>query len=168
MIANTSSYRARTTYAIGVDPGVSTGLFVLRGDGFVAHRQQGTPSQVLDDFALRFPFLCAGTTDVLVGCERYVQDQSNHKTAQPAPLQVIGVVAQLARLHQWDVKFQSPADAKALVSNNVLRELGLYTTAAQVEARDANDVNDAARHAVTVLAHHRASLFERLLAGIGA
>lgn len=160
--------RARTTYAVGVDPGPSTGLFVLRGDGFVLHRQQGTPSQVLDDLALRLPFLCLPSSTVLVGCERYVQDQTNHRSAQPVPLQVIGVVEQLARLHQWSFHLQAPADAKLLVPNPLLRELRLYTTAAEVEQRDANDVNDAARHALTVLAQRRASLFDLILTRIGA
>lgn len=165
---STADYRARTTYAVGVDPGPSTGLFVLRGDGFVVHRQQGTPSQVLDDLSLRLPFLCLPSSDVVAGCERYVQDQSNHRTAQPVPLQVIGVLAQLARAHGWLLRLQAPADAKTLAPNSLLRDLGLYTTATQVEQRDANDVNDAARHALTVLAHHRASLFDRLLTHIGA
>lgn len=162
------SYRARTTYVVGVDPGVSTGLFVLRGDGFVLHRQQGTPSQVLDDLPLRFPFLCEPSGDVLVGCERFVQDQSNHRTAQPVPLQVIGVVEQLARTYGWRMHLQAPADAKTLAPSSLLRDLGLWTTPSQVERRDANDVNDAARHALTALAHHRASLFDRLLGHIGA
>lgn len=160
-------YRARTTYAVGVDPGPSTGLFVLRGDGFVMHRQQGTPSQVLDDLALRFPFLCVGSTDVLVGCERYVQDQGNHRSAQPVPLQVIGVVAQLARLHLWSFHLQAPADAKAMFTNSLLRTLQVYTTAAQAEHRDANDVNDAARHALLVLAQRRTSLFDGILTRFG-
>lgn len=162
-----SSYRTRTTYAIGLDPGASTGLFILRGDGFVVHRQQGTPPQVLDDFTLRFPFLCTENADVLVGCERYVQDQTNHKTAQTEPLQVIGVITQLARFHRWIFRLQAPADAKALASNTLLRNLKLYTQPRDVEQRDANDVNDAARHAVTVLAHHRASLFDYILTHFG-
>ena len=160
-------YRARTTYAVGVDPGPSTGLFVLRGDGFVMHRQQGTPSQVLDDLALRFPFLCVGSSDVLVGCERYVTDQTNHRSAQPVPLQVIGVVAQLSRLHQWAFHLQAPADAKAMFSNSLLRTLQVYSTAAQAEQRDANDVNDAARHALLVLAQRRTSLFDGILTRFG-
>lgn len=162
-----TNYRTRTTYAVGVDAGVSTGLLVLRGDGLVVHRQQGTPSQVLDDLALRLPFLCDGSSDVLVGCERYVQDQTNHKTAQPVPLQVIGVVAQLARTYGWKLHLQTPADAKALVGNTLLRDLRVWSTPRAVEQRDANDVNDAARHALMVLAHHRASLFDNLLTNIG-
>jgi hypothetical protein len=163
----TVGYQTRTTYAIGVDPGASTGVLVLRGDGLVVHRQQGTPSQVLDDFTVRLPFLCFASSDVIVGCERYVQDQTNHKTAQPAPLQVIGVVAQLARTYGWRFHLQAPADAKALVSNTMLKQLGLWSTGRDVEQRDANDVNDAARHALTVLAHRRASLFDNLLTSIG-
>jgi hypothetical protein len=161
------NHRARTTYALGVDPGSSTGLTVLRGDGRRLHVQQGTPSQVLDDLALRLPFLCLPGTDVLVGCERYVSDQTNHRSAQPVPLQVIGVVDQLARLHGWSFHLQAPADAKKLVPNALLRDLGLWTTAAEVERRDANDANDATRHALTVLAHRRASLFDHILTHFG-
>lgn len=164
------SFRARTTFAIGVDPGPSTGLVILRGDGFKLHVQQGTPSQVLDDFALRFPFLCTTLNTVLVGCERYVDSSGGagpRRSAQPVPLQVIGVVAQLARLHQWTFRLQAPADVKALVNNATLHELGLWTTASEVERRDANDVNDAMRHALGVLAFHRASLFDRILTGTG-
>lgn len=160
-------HRARTTYVVGVDPGPSTGLLVLRGDGFVMHRQQGTPSQVLDDLALRLPFLCVNSSDVLVGCERYVQDQTNHRSTQPVPLQVIGVVAQLARLHGWSFHLQAPADAKAMFSNSLLRTLGVYSTGAQVEQRDANDVNDAARHALLVLAQRRTSLLDGILTRFG-
>lgn len=161
-------YRARTTYAVGVDPGVSTGLFIMRGDGFVMHRQQGTPSQVLDDFTTRFPFLCVSSSDVVVGCERFVTTvETARRSAQPVPIQVIGIVAQLARLHGWLFRLQAPADAKALAPKVLLQSLKLYTTANQVEQRDANDVNDAARHAVTVLAHHRASLFDRILTNFG-
>lgn len=163
-----NTYRTRTTYAVGVDPGVSTGLTVLRGDGLQLHAAQGTPSQVLDDLVLRLPFLCAPGSDVLIGCERYVSSGGRTpRTAQPVPLQVIGVVEQLARLHQWAFYLQAPADAKALVPNHVLRDLNLWTSAAHVEQRDANDVNDATRHALTVLATHRTSLFDLILTSSG-
>lgn len=164
-----ADYRARTTFAIGVDPGVSTGLSILRGDGFRLHVQQGTPSQVLDDFALRFPFLCVVTTTVLVGCERFVQSGGHGpvRTTQPVPLEVIGIVGQLARLHNWTFRLQAPADAKALVSNALLRDLGLWASPSDVEQRDANDANDATRHALTVLAHHRASMFDHILTSSG-
>jgi hypothetical protein len=162
-----ADFRTRTTYAVGVDPGVSTGLAIVRGDGFRVHAQQGTPSQVLDDFALRFPFLCAWGSEVLVGCERFVQTSGHVSTSQPVPLQVIGVVEQLARLHQWTFRLQAPADAKALVPNSLLHDVGLYVRARDVEQHDANDANDATRHALTVLAHHRASMFDHILTSSG-
>lgn len=165
----TADYRTRTTYAVGVDPGVSTGLTVLRGDGLKLHTQQGTPSQVLDDLAVRFPFLCGRDVDVLVGCERFVQATGHGpvRSTQPIPLQVVGVVAQLTRLHAWKLYLQAPADVKALVPNSLLRDTGLWTTPRDVEQRDADDANDATRHALAVLAHHRASLFDLILTSSG-
>lgn len=164
-------HRARTTYAVGVDPGTSTGLCVLRGDGFRLHVQQGTPSQCLDDLTLRFPFLDSPGVDVLVGCERYVDPgggaPGQRRTAQPIAQQTIGVVAQLARFHGWLFRLQAPADVKAFVSNQMLHRMGLWATPRDVERRDANDANDATRHALTVLAHHRASLFDRILTSTG-
>lgn len=153
----------RTTFVVGVDPGESTGLAVVRGDGFRVHVQQGSPSVVLDDFTTRFPFLTQRGYDVLVGCERYVVTaETARRSAQPVPLQVVGVVAQLARLNGWPFYLQSPSDVKTLVDNAFLRRAGLWATPRDVERRDADDANDALRHALAALAHHRASLFERI------
>lgn len=164
-----SDIRARTTFAVGVDPGVSTGLSIVRGDGFRAHIQQGTPSQVLDDFSHRFPFLCVPSADVFVGCERFVvTDQTARNSAQPVPLQVIGIVAQLTRLHNWQFRLQSPSDVKRFVNNTVLRETRLWALPSDVEQHDANDANDATRHALTVLAFHRATMFDQILLRTGA
>lgn len=165
----TTDLRTRLTFAVGVDPGVSTGLSIVRGDGFWLHVQQGSPSLVLDDFAVRFPFLCLPNAEVLVGCERFViTEQTARNSAQPVPLQVIGIVEQLARLHQWRFWLQAPGDVKRLINNTVLRETGLWATPAHVEQHDANDANDATRHALAVLATHRASLFDRILLRTGA
>lgn len=159
-----TDHRVRTTYAVGIDPGVSTGMTILRGDGFKLHVQQGTPSQVLDDLALRFPFLCGPGADVLVGYERFVQTgDGTVRSAQPTTQQTVGVVGYVARLHGWQLHAQSPSDVKALAPNALLRDLNLWTTPRDVERSDANDANDATRHALAVLAHHRASLFDRLL-----
>lgn len=164
-----TDHQTRTTFAVGVDPGKSTGLAIIRGDGFRMHVQQGTPSQVLDDFSIRFPFLCVPSADVFLGCERFVvTEQTARNSAQPVPMQVIGIVEQLARLHGWRFRLQSPSDVKQFINNTVLRETGLWTLPRDVEQHDANDANDAMRHALTVLAHHRASLFDRILLRTGA
>jgi hypothetical protein len=164
-----TDHRTRTTFAVGVDPGPSTGLSIIRGDGVRVHIQQGSPSAVLDDFSIRFPFLCAPGADVLVGCERFVvTEQTARNSSQPVPLQVIGIVEQLARLHDWTFKLQSPSDAKHFVHNDVLRNAGLWVTGRDVEQHDANDANDATRHALMVLATHRATMFDQILLRTGA
>lgn len=47
---------------------------------------------------------------------------------------------------------QTPAQAKSLVSNEVLKNLGWYLTGKSVNYKDANDVNDAMRHLVYYIA----------------
>lgn len=157
----------RTTFAVGIDPGTSTGLAIIRGDGLRIHGEQGPPS-ILDDFTHRFPFLLYPGMDVLLACERFVVtvDTAKH-SAQPTAQEVIGVVARLGRLNNWRLYMQTPADAKAIAPNSLLVDLGLKLTGKDVERPDANDANDATRHALLVLAHHRASVFDSLLHGIG-
>lgn len=46
---------------------------------------------------------------------------------------------------------QTPAQAKSLVSNEVLKNLGWYPTGKDVGYKDANDVRDAYRHLVAFL-----------------
>jgi len=160
-----SQRNPRTTFVVGVDPGDSTGLAIIRGDGFRPHFEQGPPS-ILDDFTVRFAFLLNPGYDVLVACERFVVtvDTAKH-SAQPTAQQTIGVVARLCRLNVWPLHLQSPSDVKSLIPNALLRDLGLYLRGRDVDARDANDVNDAQRHALAALAYHRASMFDRLIPG---
>lgn len=163
MINHASTRNARTTFAVGIDPGDSTGLVVLRGDGFRVHAEQGPPA-ILDDFTTRFAFLRNPGNDVLVACERFVvtRDTARH-SSQPTAQRVIGVVAMLCRTNGWPLHLQSPSEAKRLVNNALLRDLKLHLRGRDVDRPDANDVNDAQRHALTVLAFHRASLFDALL-----
>jgi hypothetical protein len=153
----------RTTFAVGVDPGTSTGLSIIRGDGFRIHYEQGTPS-ILDDFSLRFSFLTNPGLDVLVACERFIvtRDTARH-SSQPAAQHVTGVVAQLCRIYGWPLHMQAPSDVKHLANNALLRDLKLFLSGRDVEQPDANDANDATRHALAVLAFHRSSLFDKIL-----
>ena len=151
-----------TTFIVGVDPGDSTGFAVIRGDGFRVHVAQGPP-HVLDDFTERFRFLTYPGIDVLVACERFVVTiETARHSSQPTALQVTGVVQLIARTHDWPFYLQTPADAKKLVPNFLLRDLGLYVTPRDVERPDANDANDAVRHALLCLAQRRASAFDVL------
>lgn len=157
----------RTVFAVGVDGGDSTGLSVIRGDGLRIHGEQGPPS-ILDDFTVRFAFLSHPGYDVLVACERFVVTvETAKRSAQPTAQQVVGVVRQLCRLNDWPLYLQTPADAKTIVPNSLLTDLGLKLRGRDVGRHDADDANDATRHALLVLAHHRASVFDALLRGIG-
>lgn len=162
-----TSRDARTTFAVGIDPGDSTGLAIVRGDGFRLHYEQGPPS-ILDDFEVRFAFLRSPGYDVLIACERFVVTANTARhSAQPIAQQVVGVVARLCRLNDWPLYMQSPFQVKKLVRNSLLADLGLLLRGQDVDQPDANDVNDAQRHALGVLAFHRASLFSNLITNIG-
>jgi hypothetical protein len=129
----------------------------------MAHYEQGPPS-ILYDFNDRFPFLRHPGMDVLVGCERFVTPPgATKRSAQPVAQQVVGVVEQIAVINGWKLRLQAPADAKALINDALLQLLRLWRVGRDVGCRDANDVNDASRHALTLLAQFRASMFATLL-----
>lgn len=152
-----------TVYSIGVDPGLSMGLYVLRNTerfGF----WQGTPMttlQALDLLLVKLRDDDPGAK-IIVACERYISTSRPGKTHQPIAQVVIGQVQLVVERHSIDIEWQAPADAKRFAPTTFLRKHGLYVTAREVNCRDANDVNDAARHAVLLLAKRFAAIFERL------
>lgn len=152
-------------YVVGVDPGDSTGVVALR-DGVKVLAVQGAHAVAL----LRLSAFLAQVrynepnARVAIACERFVAtSQRGARTHQPLPQQVIGEVQLLARSYDCEFVLQSPADAKLLAPNSRLTQLDVYTTRVEVGRPDANDVNDAARHAVLYLARHHAALFDHLL-----
>jgi hypothetical protein len=154
-----------TTYVVGVDPGQSTGIFVLRdGARFAAY--QGTATGALSALDALLAALRADPTrpTVVIAVERFVTTgETARHTRQGAAQEVLGVVHRLAESFDCDVVLQTPADAKRIAPNALLRELGLLVTRDEVGQPDADDVNDAARHAVLCLARRFASIFDRLL-----
>jgi hypothetical protein len=75
---------------------------------------------------------------------------------------VISVARGVARGFGARFELQDPAPAKAIASNTFLHRTGLWLTAKDVGALDADDANDATRHAVLALATHHATVFETL------
>lgn len=150
------------TYVVGVDPGPSTGIFVARnGERFAAH--QGDQVAMLGVLTRLLRRCAAEGATVVIGCERYVSSGGRARTHQSVPQQVIGQVIGLAESFGYHVTLQTPADAKRVAPNELLRRLGFHVSRADVNQRDANDVNDAARHAVLILVTRFATVFERLL-----
>lgn len=157
-------------YVAGLDPGNSTGLLVLRllpeeATAVPILRYQGPPEEALARLETLIREVALWREDVLIAGERYTTTQRTGKrSAQPTPLRVLGAAEQLTYQYT-NVEFtlQSPADAKKLAPNDVLRDLGIYTRASDVERPDANDVNDAARHALLALMRRQTSIFDALL-----
>jgi hypothetical protein len=155
---------------IGVDPGESTGVYALRVSDSpvilgVQGRWQLPPQQAVAEVEKLVRQAALWQENVLLVGERFtVTDQTGKRSAQPTPLKVLGQVEQLAYQYT-NVEFilQAPADAKKFAPNPRLRELRLYTRPEDVSSPDANDVNDAARHVLLMLARRRASVYDRYL-----
>lgn len=159
-------------YIVGVDPGDSTGVVVLYlGDKSVTlfNAIQMGPDDSLDWLEGFVKAAVEAEDGVLMACERYtVTPETGKRTQQPTALNVIGVVKRIATQHGLSVIMQPPGDAKAFAPNERLKQLGFFTLARDVGKPDANDVNDAARHAVLLLARTRATLFDAIMVASGS
>lgn len=160
---------------IGVDPGESTGMFIIDlyhhsvGPSHYTikadQRYQGHPDDVLVALENELQAALLNQVVVIMAVERFtVMPNAGRMTQQPVPQRVIGQLQALAE--KYEVKtfqLQAPGDAKKFCSNQQLRQFGFWSTGKMVDRPDANDVNDAARHAVLALATTRASAYDELL-----
>lgn len=165
----------RTSLIIGVDPGQSTGAFLLDlyitmdqlGNSYVVestHRYQGPPDEVLRALETELVAARDNLVTVLMAVERYtVMPNSGRMSQQPVPLQVIGQLEMLAERYDVRLILQAPGDAKKFCTNAQLRQFNLWTTPKMVGCPDANDVNDAARHALLALAKTHMAAYDVLL-----
>lgn len=83
---------------------------------------------------------------VHVTCEKYTIKQSGVMTNQPDALMISGVVEFLCDWYGVPLTWQTPGDAKSLVSDKTLRDLGWY-----VRTKDGH-ANDAMRHILRLVA----------------
>ena len=77
-----------------------------------------------------------------------ITPQTGKNSQAPWSLRVEGVVISVAHRNSHTVEFQSPASAKSLVDNDMLRRLGMWHKGGEGHA------NDAIRHAVTYAVRH--------------
>jgi hypothetical protein len=155
-------------YVIGVDPGSSTGVFVLRNfwlGPFARWQEPHTEALTrLTSLLGQLQYTQPPTTTFVIAAERFIGAGSHGpRTHQPVAQRVCGQLEALAAELSVELVWQSPADAKRFAPNERLRSLGLYTSRGEVNQPDANDVNDAARHALLLLARRFAAHFEDLL-----
>lgn len=159
-------------YIIGVDPGTSMGIFALRiGDRHAErmHFLQTDVETAVNWLEETLYAVSESPEGVLIACERYtVTPETGKRTQQPTALQAIGVVKLMVERYGTRFIMMPPGDVKAFAPNEMLKRLGFYTTPAEVGHHDANDVNDAARHATLALARFKASVFDAMLANSGA
>lgn len=155
-------------YIIGVDPGTSMGVFALELEEKRAarmHSLQGTVSEAVVWLEETLERLSKSGAGVLVACERYtVTPETGKRTQQPTALQAIGTLKMFVERYGVRMVMQPPGDAKGIASNFMLKRLGFYTLPREVGQKDANDVNDAARHATLALARFKTSVFDTMLA----
>lgn len=148
---------------IGVDPGLSTGLVILR-DGERVCARQGTADEMLDLLHEKLVHYRTIELSVLVACESYVvAGPGNKHSHQPATTRAIGAFRYEAEYMGASFIVQAPGDAKRMFPNDLLRQLRLYVRPAEVGCPDAADVNDAMRHAMLALAKTQPSLLDRML-----
>lgn len=163
---------------IGVDPGDSTGAFIIDLYAYTVgppnyvryvveadHRYQGRPDDVLRAIELELEAARQNGVIVIMAVERFtVMPNAGRMTQQNVPQQIIGRLEAMAERYQVETfRLQSPGDAKKFCSNTQLRQFAFWSTGKMVNCPDANDVNDAARHAVFALATTRASAYDELL-----
>lgn len=158
---------------IGVDPGESTGAFIidlypsLVDPPYVieaTNRYQGPPGVVLERLETELEAARRALVVTIVAVERFTSlPSAGRMTHQPVPQQVVGQLEVLAERYGAEFILQAPGDAKKFCSNDQLRRYNFWTTPKMVDQPDANDVNDAARHAVLALAKRRTTAYEVLL-----
>lgn len=147
---------------IGVDPGELTGLASYSNPRLGSDKFFST-SVVSDDITpiLRTWLGAARRLNyvTLVGCEDFVVGHKTSKMSrQPKPLQILGMVRQLAADDHADFAVQDVASAKKIGNPDVLRRLGWWKT-----GKDLDHANDAAAHVLLAMARRAQDVFKELI-----
>lgn len=153
-----------TIITIGIDPGLSSGLAVL-WDGQRDFVIQDEPHAMVVALKRQLDLMRSiADLHVRIGIERFiVTPETGRKSQQSNALRIIGMVELVALEADVPLHKQTVADVKKLTDNARLRALGLYVKPRDVEQPDANDANDAMRHAVYCTAVHHTTVFDQML-----
>lgn len=135
---------------IAIDPGVNTGIVVARVEEEVEilHFDQFICTTHVET-AHRIKQVLDAYPDTMIVAEQFDLRPGNKFTADLTPVKVNAVLDWLVD----DIHYQTPAQAKGLVKDATLKNLGWWLTGRDVGYKDANDVRDAFRHLVYYLVH---------------
>lgn len=151
------------TVIVGIDPGKSTGLFILQ-DGHRMYARQGNSVEIFNAIKPTLQrFADAEDINLHIACERYITGTKGAKSQQNDAMHVIGQAQLIADELNVALEMQTTSDVKGLVPNSMLKMFKLYVTASEVSQSDANDANDAARHALFCYARHYPAGFDLML-----
>lgn len=133
---------------LALDPGGATGWSIWRfeDDAPLERVAYGVISGGLDGFKERCDDLFIGVDRAV--CERFRLDARTESPDLEA-VQVEGAVA--LACHQGGIPLHwSPTARKAALFDSVLKRLGLWVAPKDIEWEDGRDVNDSAKHALTL------------------
>ena len=148
---------------IGVDPGLSCGLALLH-DGYRLAVHQTTPARALAELNIAITVARSNGEPVEIGIERFtITANTGRKSQQTDALEITGAVDLIANKEGIPVYRQIIADVKHMFKNPLLRDLGCYTKPAEIGAADANDANDAMRHALYCFATHHPAQYQVMI-----
>ena len=129
-----------TTHVLAVDPGKATGL------SFFSYEKGEEPVMIwskevqFDTYAEPIRSVLAEYPDVHVICERFtINAQTVRNSQAPFSLEEIGVLKQIMIDYGYtpeNLKFQSPADAKAMFDNQKLKKLEYWHKGGEGHALD--------------------------------
>jgi hypothetical protein len=156
-----------STLVISVDPGKATGVVAFK---YVKGEEPEMLEAAEVDFYSFAPWLRDWFTsyfstpaqydNIVVVCERFTINAQTTKNSQaPFSLEEIGVLKQVMLDYNMDIdslKFQSPADAKAMWDNKKLKKLEYWHRGGEGHALDA------IRHALLVMVKLGWSPLDRL------
>ncbi len=133
--------RAEVTIIMGVDPGKTTGVAVVRASGPSKAEVLKYAQVDIEDAPRYFADALDYYTDLsVISMERFTISARTLKASrQSDPLDVIGGVKFLVALHDRDIQLFrfGPSDAKTAYSDKRLKALGLFSAVAGTHARDA-------------------------------
>ena len=141
-----------------IDAGVSTGVFIIEADtvsgdtkirGF-GQFERYNPVDTVDRLVKTFEKF---DPDVVV-VERFDLRPRNNVIPDLTTLKVNSMLEYYLSsidIRRRQLVFQTPAQAKTLVTNQALKQLGFFPTGRSIGKPDADDVRDAARHAYRFL-----------------